>query len=318
MNDSKTLYPLRFEPIIKDKIWGGRKLKQVLGKGESECAGESWELSGVKGNQSVVANGPLKGRKIDQLIDDYKAILVGNKVYETFGNRFPLLIKFIDAQEDLSIQVHPNDSQSGGEGKTEMWYILDADPHARLLSGFNRHVEKAMLKESIRQSNFESYMNNIPVRAGDTFLIEANQVHSIGAGVLLVEIQQTSDITYRIYDFNRKDDQGNKRELHVNKAFEVMDFSMKTGKVAYRDARVTDLANVAEFRTKKYKVEDTLTLKAPTEHFLAIIAVSGKGKLIFRKTEEPFRFGDTFLIPANIEITIKTDEEVTFLQTSVE
>lgn len=314
------LYPLKFQPIIKDKIWGGDKLKMRLGKNGGEYSGESWEISGVEGDQSIVANGELKGKHLNELIDVFKEKFLGSSTFEKFGTEFPLLIKFIDAKQDLSIQVHPNDTQSNGYGKTEMWYVLETDPTAYLLSGFIKKVKKEQLLDAIKEGDFENYMNKVPVKPGDTFFIKANHVHSIGAGVLLAEIQQTSDITYRIYDFNRKDDTGELRELHINDAFEVMDLGQETGRVNYDDEnKAVQLVNVPEFCTSKYRLESNKshTIEAPLEHFLILIGVKGNSTIVYKDKTETFNFGDTIFIPAGIQVDIIPELDFEFLETYV-
>ncbi|RUA19159.1 MAG: mannose-6-phosphate isomerase, partial [Flavobacteriia bacterium] len=191
------LYPLKFRPILKERLWGGTKLKEVLGKPiESDITGESWELSGVKGDISEVANGPLEGTSLEDLISKQPEAVLGKSVVERFGNEFPILIKFIDAKQDLSIQLHPNDKlakeRHNSFGKTEMWYIMDADPGAKLIVGFNKDVEKTEYIESLEQGTLLDLMNYEEVEEGDTFFINTGKIHAIGAGVLLAEIQQTS------------------------------------------------------------------------------------------------------------------------------
>lgn len=230
MTDKKYLYPLKFDTIFKEKIWGGTKIKDVLGKDFapfSNC-GETWEISGVPGNLSKVSEGVLKGQTLPELIDTYGADLVGKKVYERYGNEFPLLIKFIDAAQDLSIQVHPNDKlakeRHNSLGKTEMWYIFQADDGAKLITGFNKDTSKEEYLEYLESGRLTELLNIENAEAGDSFFLPAGRVHTIGKGLLLAEIQQSSDVTYRIYDFDRTDDQGNKRELHTEQALGALDY----------------------------------------------------------------------------------------------
>ncbi|AWX45480.1 Mannose-6-phosphate isomerase [Flagellimonas maritima] len=226
------LYPLKFDPILKERLWGGTKLKNVLNKLiSSDITGESWELSGVDGNISVVVNGELRGTSLQELIQQNGAELLGKSVVERFGSDFPILIKFIDANQDLSIQLHPDDKlakeRHNSFGKTEMWYVMDSDPGAKLIIGFNKNVEKDEYIKSVENGSLLDLMNYEEVNEGDTFFINTGKIHAIGAGVLLAEIQQTSDITYRIFDFNRKDKDGNLRELHTDLALDAIDYSMK-------------------------------------------------------------------------------------------
>lgn len=226
----KHLYPLRFDTIFKEKIWGGQKINTVLGKDFSPLknCGETWEISGVEGNLSKVAEGPLKGMTLPELIDEFKGDLVGEKVYEQYGNEFPLLVKFLDAAQDLSIQVHPDDTlakeRHDSLGKTEMWYVFQADEGAKLISGFNKDTNKAEYLEHLNSGRLTEILNEEEVEAGDCFYLPAGRVHTIGAGLLLAEIQQSSDVTYRIYDFDRTDDEGNKRALHTEEALDALDY----------------------------------------------------------------------------------------------
>src|ERR1700760_1176669 len=225
-----SLYPLKFKTIYKDKIWGGQKIKTYLHKdfGSRPNCGETWEISGVKSDVSVVANGELEGQSLADLLEKYQDQLVGKKVYNYFGNIFPLLVKFIDANDDLSIQVHPNDElaqkRHNSFGKTEMWYVIEADPGSTLISGFNQRVNEQVYLEKLNSGHIMDILNQEDVQAGDVFFLPAGRVHTIGKGLLIAEIQQTSDITYRIYDFDRVDDKGNKRELHVEEALAAIDY----------------------------------------------------------------------------------------------
>ena len=226
------LYPLKFKPILKERLWGGTKLKDVLHKPiESDITGESWELSGVEGDISEVSNGDLSGTSLQSLMDEHGEALLGKSVVERFGNDFPILIKFIDAKQDLSIQLHPNDElakeRHNSFGKTEMWYIMDADPGAKLIVGFNKDVEKGEYVKSLEEGTLTDLMNYEEVSEGDTFFINTGKIHAIGAGVLLAEIQQTSDVTYRVFDFNRRDREGNLRELHTSLAVDAIDYEKK-------------------------------------------------------------------------------------------
>ena len=251
------LYPLKFEPIFLEKICGGNRLKTLLGKKyETKNCGESWEISGVEGNISVVANGFLKGNDLSELIEIYMGDLVGDKVYEQFGTEFPLLIKFIDAQDDLSIQVHPNDELSkerhNAFGKTEMWYVVDAAEGALINSGFNQPVDREKYLEYLENGNLTDLLKYDEVQVGDVFFIPAGRVHAIGKGSLVAEIQQTSDVTYRIFDYNRKDDKGNERELHTDLALDAIDFTyLDDYKTKYSPVlnKSTEIVNCKYFTT---------------------------------------------------------------------
>lgn len=224
------LYPLKFDTIFKEKIWGGTKIKDVLGKDFSPLknCGETWEISGVPGNLSRVSEGVLKGSTLPQLIQEFKGDLVGEKVFEAFGTEFPLLVKFIDAAQDLSIQVHPDDKlarkRHNSLGKSEMWYVFQADEGAKLISGFNRDTSREEYLQYLNSGKLTELLNEEEVHDGDCFYLPAGRVHTIGKGLLVAEIQQSSDVTYRIYDFDRVDDEGNKRELHTEQALDALDF----------------------------------------------------------------------------------------------
>ena len=318
MTSSFVPYPLKFKPILKDKLWGGSKLREVLTKNASEVAGESWEVSGIAGSESVVANGSLAGQSLPQLIATFRDKLVGKKVFDRFGTEFPLLIKFIYANEDLSIQVHPNDAQSDGFGKTEMWYVIWADEGASLLSGFKSDVTKEVLREAIASGEFDQYMNRVPVKAGDTFFIPANQVHTIGAGLLLAEIQQSSDITYRIYDFDRVDLKGNKRELHVEQAFNVMNVSTETGKIDYvKEAELSQLVSCPEFVTNKYVFNTVRQFQTNQDKFKIYLNVAGIAEVIFDQMTLSFNRGETIFLPAGLTMSVRPKGTCELLETFV-
>jgi len=224
------LYPLKFKPILKDKIWGGPRLHDVLNKQyASHICGESWEISGVQDNISVVANGFLAGNDLQEIIEIYMGDIVGDRVFEKFGIEFPLLVKFVDANDKLSIQVHPNDELAGirhkAYGKTEMWYIVEAAEGAELISGFRRKIDEKTYLHHLQNKTLPDILNFEKVKAGDVFFVPAGRVHAIGPGILLAEIQQTSDITYRIYDWDRVDDKGKPRELHTDLALQAIDYN---------------------------------------------------------------------------------------------
>jgi mannose-6-phosphate isomerase len=227
------LYPLKFTPISKYRIWGGNKLNTFLNKGfQGEMIGESWEISDVKGDESLVSEGLFSGKSIKQLSQEFKGNLLGNKVYDTFGDDFPLLIKFIDAEKPLSIQVHPHDAiakqRHNSFGKNEMWYVMNADDDAEIIVGFQKKLTKEKYLEYLKNNKILEVLNTVKTKAGDAFNIPTGRVHAIGAGVLLAEIQQTSDITYRIFDYNRVDSQtGKERDLHNDLALDVITFEVE-------------------------------------------------------------------------------------------
>src|SRR6187402_912014 len=226
---SSKIYPLQFDAILKERIWGGEKLKTILNKPiTSSITGESWELSTVEGDVSVVANGDYKGKSLTDLINEFPNEILGTAVYKRFGNQFPLLFKYLDAREDLSIQVHPNDElakkRHNSFGKTEMWYVMQADENARIIVGFKEKSSPSAYLKSLEDKSIISILDTKLARPGDVFFLETGTVHAIGAGLVVAEIQQTSDITYRIYDFDRVDANGNKRELHVDLALDAINY----------------------------------------------------------------------------------------------
>ena len=236
-----SMQPMKLSPVYKDMIWGGSGLREYLHKPiPSEHTGESWEVAAHPNGQSRIANGPYLGMALGEAVSSLGAGLVGTEVWKRYGNKFPLLIKFIDARDKLSVQVHPNDEQAkrlegpGESGKTEMWYILHAQPGAKLVYGFNREIGERELEESIASGTIESLLNWVDVKAGDAFFIPAGTLHAIGAGILIAEIQQSSDTTYRVYDYNRMGLDGKPRQLHVEKAMQVVNRASSLGGGAQR------------------------------------------------------------------------------------
>ncbi len=306
----KNLYPLKFAPIYMDKIWGGKKLQELLNKEFPELpnCGESWEISGVQNELSIVSNGFLRGNNLEELVEVYMGDLVGEKVFDKFGTEFPLLIKFIDAHDDLSIQVHPNDElaleRHDSFGKTEMWYVVQADPGAKLISGFNRNMDKAGYLNYLRNGQLEKILNYEEVKAGDVFFIPAGRVHAIGKGIVVAEIQQTSDVTYRIYDFNRLDSQGNARQLHTDLAVEAIEYHFESN---YRTEfqPINNLSvNLVEC---PYFTTNILPLTATVERdftdldtFVIYICLEGEYQIIWEDQNLPVRKGETILVPAQI------------------
>lgn len=323
------LYPLKFHPIFKAKIWGGHKIRNILGKdyGDLPNCGETWEISGVHDNISVVANGELEGDSLVALIDSYRDQLVGKKVYEKFGNKFPLLIKFIDANADLSIQVHPDDKlakiRHNSFGKTEMWYVFQADENASLISGFNQQIDKANYLKKFNAGELTDILNREDVQEDDAFFIPAGRVHTIGKGLLLAEIQQTSDITYRIYDFDRVDDQGNSRELHVEEALDAIDYNYyQDYKVKYNNQinQSVKLASCEYFTTNKLMVNQTIERDySHIDSFIIYICVDGKLTIEYGKGNVAMRKGDAILLPANLKnVKLIPLEEFKLLETYID
>jgi len=224
------LYPLRFKPIYQYRLWGGNKLKEILGKNDApDMTGESWEISGIPDNTSVVKEGFLEGNDLQELIEVYMGDLVGDSVYERHGTDFPLLFKLIDAHDVLSVQVHPDDKLAAERhqafGKTEMWHVIQSDPGSVIYSGFNRATNRDEFMQHVAEKRIAELLNAEPANPGDTFFIPAGRVHATGAGILFAEIQQTSDLTYRIFDWNRLEKNGRPRTLHTDLAVDAIDFN---------------------------------------------------------------------------------------------
>lgn len=310
------LYPLKFQPILKERLWGGTKLKEVFGKpSTSDITGESWELSTVKGDVSVVANGDLANTSLQDLIEKYPEQLLGKSVVDRFGTDFPILIKFIDAKQDLSIQLHPNDQlakeRHDSFGKTEMWYIMDADPGAELIVGFNKDVTKPEYAESLKQNMLLDLLNYEKVKEGDTFFINTGKIHAIGAGVLLAEIQQTSDVTYRVFDFNRKDKEGNLRELHTELALDAIDYDKKDDfKVSYSKEKnkVNTMVACPYFNTNFLDLSKDISQNTEKrDSFTIYMCVDGEATIENDFGTVHLEKGETTLIPANsTKININT------------
>ena len=319
-------YPIKFIPILKEKIWGGDKLINLLHKNSKlKNIGESWELSDVEGNVSVVANGSLKGKSLRELLIDYSSDLVGTKNYEQFGNNFPLLIKFIDAKQDLSVQVHPNDELShrrhNSFGKTEMWYILQADKDSRLILGFKESITPKRYVNLLENKNIMSVLSDIYVKDGDAFFIETGTVHAIGAGIVLAEIQQTSDITYRIYDFDRIDEHGNERELHTELAVDALNFNDKTDAKRNYAKNVNVLNNIVSckyFKTNYIPVtKESMLDYSKIDSFVIFMCVEGTAKITVYNTSETIEFGETILVPAIIDSVLVESEHCKLLEVTV-
>ncbi len=310
------LYPLKFGPIYKERIWGGRKIETAFGKQlpVGEKIGESWELSGVDGDISVVANGKLKGNNLQELIEIYMGDLVGDKVFEKYGEEFPLLIKLIDAADNLSIQVHPDDKLAAERhhsfGKTEMWYVVGHEPGARLYLGFNQPVDREKYLEYLNAGKLADLLTAYQVQDGDSYFIPAGTIHAIGQGLLIAEIQQTSDITYRVFDWNRVDPKtGKGRELHTELALDAIDYKArtdyKTVAAPKANAPVT-LEKCPYFQTNSLLVEGTVVRDyAPLDSFVIYICLDGDLELTYENGTETVRKGETVLIPAELnEITL--------------
>ena len=307
----QTLYPLRFNPIYKKLIWGGEKLREEYGKTDApEMTGESWEISMVEDNISVVSNGFLKDNTLEEVIEVYMGDMVGDRVYEKYGTFFPILTKFIHSNDYLSIQVHPGDEYAmehhGENGKTEMWYILEAEKDAKLIVGFNRETDRQGFLTSLNGNTLVDIMNFQPVTKGDVLFMPPGRVHALGPGIVLAEIQQTSDMTYRIYDWGRVGADGKPRELHLEHALNVIDFDLpsdyKTG-YEQRLNRTVMLADCSYFTTHYLKFDQPVDKDYNLiDSFVIYMCTEGEVDLYYpgveRSGPETLRKGDTILIPA--------------------
>ncbi len=322
MSPVPPLYPLKFKPILKPKVWGGDRLTSVLKKEASdELIGESWEISAVKGDVSVVDNGPLSGMGLDELIDTYGRQLLGERVLQKYEGKFPLLFKFIDAREDLSVQLHPDDqlAQKRHEsfGKTEMWYIVDTTPEARLIIGFNQEMDKSKYLEHLANGTLVEILNSAKIKPGDTYFIAPGTVHAIGAGTLLAEIQQTSDITYRIYDWNRPDVNGEMRELHTDLALDAIDFSSGNALQQFqeKDNEAVLLCKSEYFETNKLSLTHSLTRNIDKrDSFSVYMCVEGEVVLESGDWNVPLNKGETVLVPAALKEVRLDTKSVTLLE----
>jgi mannose-6-phosphate isomerase len=305
---STKVYPLQFEPILKERIWGGEKLETVLNKPiVSKITGESWELSTVEGDVSVVANGVLKGESLSSLIDQAPNEILGTAVYSRFGNQFPLLFKYLDAREDLSIQVHPNDElakeRHNSFGKTEMWYVMQADTDARIIVGFKEDSSKEEYVENLNNKTLVSILDDVKVKAGDVFFLETGTVHAIGAGLVVAEIQQTSDITYRLYDFDRKDAQGNTRELHVDLALDAINYNKVDTYKNYETVvnQSNEVVDCSYFTTNFIPLTQGITVNKSGETFTVYMCIEGAFEIKHENVTYQYKKGDTVLIPAAMD-----------------
>lgn len=309
------LYPLKFTPIFKEVLWGGQKLKSVLNKDipKEKKIGESWEISAIQGNISVVENGFLAGNNLQELIEIYMGDLVGEKVYKKYGLEFPLLIKFIDANDKLSIQVHPDDKlakkRHNAYGKTEMWYIIDAEPEAELITGFNQPMNKEKYQKYFQENKLPEILNREKVKKADVFFLPAGRVHAIGSGILLAEIQQTSDVTYRIYDWGRVDKNGSPRQLHTQLALDAIDFKKYN---SYRTDYAMEynksclMVDNEYFTTNIIPLNETITADYfAIDSFVIYMCIEGQFTIDDKKNDiVTVKTGETALLPAETENVI--------------
>ena len=315
----------KFEPLLKQTLWGGDKIIPFKHLNtQTERVGESWEISGVKDNETIVANGPDKGKSLNQLVSEQKAKLVGEENYLRFGDEFPLLIKFIDARQDLSIQVHPNDEtarrQGKSRGKTEMWYTLESAPSAHLFNGLKKKITPEEYERMVADDTIVDALARYEVKEGDVFFIPAGRIHAIGSGCFVAEIQETSDVTYRIYDYKRKDKDGNYRELHTKEAAQSIDYTVLPNYRAGYEPILNEGVQLVEcpyFTTAVYDLTEPMTLDySELDSFVILIAVKGEGTIKANGEEMTFKMGDTILLPATTN-EVKIEGEVKFLETYV-
>ena len=303
------LYPLKFTPIFKERLWGGSKLQSTLNKDiTGSNIGESWEISDVENEVSIVENGELNGQSLKDLQKQFKADLVGHKNYKRFGNKFPILIKFIDAKTDLSIQLHPNDElakkRHNSFGKTEMWYVTQADDDSNLIIDFNDRINKDIYLNHLNNGTLPSIMNYEKVKTGDTFFIEVGRVHAIGAGVLIAEIQQTSDITYRVYDWDRVDADGNSRELHTELAMDAIDFEMPDNFTVNYSKDINSanqMVSCQYFTTNYLPIKGSINKTNTYDSFIIYMCVEGEATIQSQDTTETLTKGETILMPAILD-----------------
>ena len=315
----------KFEPLLKQTLWGGDKIIPFKHLNtQMERVGESWEISGVKDNETIVANGPDKGKSLNRLVSEQKAKLVGEENYQRFGDEFPLLVKFIDASQDLSIQVHPNDETAHRlgkpHGKTEMWYTLESAPGAHLYNGLKKKITAEEYEQMVANDTIVDALARYEIKEGDVFYIPAGRIHAIGSGCFVTEIQETSDVTFRIYDYKRKDKDGNYRELHTKEAAQSIDYTVLPNYRAGYEPILNEGVQLVEcpyFTTAVYDLTEPMLLDySELDSFVILIAVKGEGTIKANDEEMTFKMGDTILLPATTN-EVKIEGEVKFLETYV-
>jgi mannose-6-phosphate isomerase len=314
------LYPLQFKEILQDRIWGGTSLHTILHKSNpSNTVGESWEISSLDDNISQVLHGFYKDVSLNELTKTYPHEILGDRVVNAFGSKFPLLFKFLDAQQDLSIQLHPNDvlaqKRHNSFGKTEMWYIMHAEENARIILGFKENASKDTYLNHLENNTLVDILNEISVKKGDVFFIETGTVHAIGAGIVLAEIQQTSDITYRIYDWDRVDVNGKHRELHTDLALEAINFDVVEAKVSYEfsEKPTTPLVHCSYFKTNVVTITDDYAWQFNSGSFTVFMCTEGSFSINCDDEIYQYTIGDTVLIPAGIKY-LKLEGKATLLE----
>lgn len=320
----QNMKPLKFEPLLKSTIWGGNKIiKYKHLDSQQENVGESWEVSGVKDNESIVADGDYKGKKLNDVVAEQKDAFLGKENYARFGNEFPLLIKFIDANRDLSIQVHPNDEtakrQGKERGKTEMWYALPCDEDAKLYNGLKMEITPEQYKAMVENDTITDALAQYAVKEDDCFFIPAGRIHAIGTGCFVAEIQQTSDVTYRIYDFKRKDKDGNYRQLHTQEAAECIDYTVLSDYRQHYQAEKNQGVTMVQcpfFTTSVYDLDEPMTLDySDLDSFVILIGLEGEANIVDNEGNEfTLRGGESVVVPASTQ-TLKTEGTIKFLET---
>ena len=318
--------PLKFNALLKSTLWGGDKIIPFKNLDvQQENVGESWEISGVKGNETIVADGPYAGKKLNELVEELKGKLVGEDNYQRFGNEFPLLIKFIDARQDLSIQVHPTDEiakmQGKERGKTEMWYLMDSDKDATLLCGLKKKITPEEYAQMVENDTIVDAIDRYEVKEGDCFFLPAGRIHAIGTGCFLAEIQQTSDVTYRIYDFKRKDKDGNYRQLHTKEAAECINYNVESNyRTDYTPVKNqgVSLVQCPYFNTAVYDLDEPMTIDySELDSFVILIGLKGNATINDNEGNTfTLQAGESVLVPATTE-TLKVDGNIKFLETYV-
>jgi mannose-6-phosphate isomerase len=321
----KSLYPIRLKPIYKSLIWGGEKLKEEYGKTDApEMTGESWEISMVEDNISEVDNGFLKGNNLEEIIEIYMGDLVGDFIYEKYGTFFPILTKFIHSNDNLSVQVHPDDTYAaehhGENGKTEMWYILEAEKDSKLIVGFNQDTDREGFHKSVKEGTVLDLINFEPVQKGDVLFMPTGRIHALGPGIVLAEIQQTSDMTYRIYDWERVGPDGQPRELHIEHSLNVMDYQKRGDyKTAYTPQlnSTVNLADCPYFTTQYMKFDQPVDKDYNLiDSFVIYMCMEGQVDIHHPGGDpETLKKGDSILIPAALkEIALVPQQETTLLE----
>jgi mannose-6-phosphate isomerase len=319
------LYPLTFQPILKHRIWGGRNLADLYGKAlpQNTPIGESWEVSDRPGDESVISNGPLAGQTLHWLMQNHRRELFGAGNIAENLNRFPLLVKIIDAQQTLSVQVHPPASiasQLGGEPKTEMWYVARAEPGAELFVGLKRGVTRDLFERKLAEGRVEECVHRIGVKAGDVMFLPSGRIHALGAGIVIFEIQQNSDTTYRVFDWNRVDANGRPRELHVARSLASTDFNdfepslVRTEFTNEGQGRIAPLAHNDLFCVDIVELPADVRREMPGGE-LRIIGVLNGSLSVLHETGVSLKAGEFCLLPASLEgVTLQATMPVSFLE----